>query len=216
MPSIFPRAMFRSTVILAGLTTLSLLRLPAVQAQSSHDVGVYIQQATSSLRTGASEDEANALQESLALLLALGRSPYAGDVSSSDGGGTLAQPGRNASGANITILGNDNFTFIDQAGERNLANVYANGDLNQTWVRQYGNNNLAQIRFTGDGNVLDLTQNGDGHRFRLTWDANRFGPYDQTVIQNGANNEVTQLGVGAMPIGIEQHGDGMHIIIMHH
>jgi hypothetical protein len=113
----------------------------------------------------------------------------------------------------LTILGSENSTWIIQSGSGLLAQLSITGDANQAKLSQQGTDLQAQIDIVGNANLFDLLQDGIGlqHSLQLLGDGLQY-----QAIQTNQGLELTQFGVGTMPLQIEHQGGVLPIRIEHY
>ncbi|HYE95702.1 MAG TPA: hypothetical protein VD962_05800 [Rubricoccaceae bacterium] len=109
--------------------------------------------------------------------------------------------------------GDDNVATIEQVGARNIAVLVQQGSANVSDVLQQGTENLYGSWLTGDANQTEVVQLGVGNVYLLDFAGS--GLAGHRVVQEGVGNEAVQLGLTETPFSIEQHGNGMTLVIRH-
>lgn len=124
-------------------------------------------------------------------------------------GGAVDAGGNTAS---IQQIGDYNRAFVQQTGRGNVAGLYQGGNGNDASVYQLGNQNVMAAWFFGNDNTFGLTQRGDGNTYVLGfWGSD----LDHQVVQEGNGLTAFQLGIGSLPFGIKQRGNGAEVRIEH-
>jgi hypothetical protein len=117
------------------------------------------------------------------------------------------------------LVGQDNVAAVGQFGGANLSVVIQEGAANTTSSVQAGQGNVVGVRLRGVGNHLGtasqpgVLQIGEGNLYLLD-----FAGDHQTIApttQIGMDNQVVQLGNVTAPLGVQQVGNGMRMIIRH-
>ena len=144
-------------------------------------------------------------------------------VQRGDGNEATVEQNGGQNEASVTQEGPSNDASVRQFGPGaydNLAVLVQLGAANSTSIRQRGANNLAGIRLEGTNNGIQLTQNGEDHKYLLDFEGSGLGTRSEggqghRVHQMGTDNHLVQVGEGRMPFNVRQRGTGMRMIIRH-
>lgn len=119
---------------------------------------------------------------------------------------SILQDGLGNHFAEVTQLGLQNDTTIEQFGAGNTIYVAQLWDFNRSFATQDGIDQYAEITQTGDGSLSELFQAGSGHRAYLLQSGNdnyslinQFGADNWAWVSQGDNNNsstVIQSGMG--------------------
>lgn len=118
----------------------------------------------------------------------------------------------NGNAAYVHQEGSFNTAHITQRGRANAAIMIQQGSGNTSRLLQEGTHNVYGSWLQGDDNVLNIEQIGSGNAYLFGFQGNRL---HHSVQQVGTGIRAVQVGTGHAPFGIQQHGNGMDIIIRH-
>lgn len=123
-------------------------------------------------------------------------------------------PGTQVEGNTAVIeqVGGGNKASITQEGRRNVAAVYEDGSFNDVDATQIGSDNVFGAWLVGSFNDLSVTQQGTNNYYYLGFTGANL---QHTVTQIGNGLRAIQIGVGSVPFGIQQTGNGAEVIITH-
>lgn len=119
---------------------------------------------------------------------------------------------RDGNRALISQSGEGNEAEANQRGSSHVAVIYQDGNNNTTVVDQFGEGNVFGAFFEGDDNVLNATQRGTNNTYIRTFMQSGF---EDAVTQTGNRNHLEIMGDAEVPFSIDQHGEGMRMIIEH-
>lgn len=122
---------------------------------------------------------------------------------------------RTAGGGNsATILqrGDRNVVDVTQRGIGNVVRASQSGQWNTLSSLQVGNENRLEVELLGSDNALDFEQIGNENEYVLQFLGDGL---DHAFRQVGDRLRAVQRGVGTLPVGIEQFGRDMEILIEH-
>jgi len=112
--------------------------------------------------------------------------------------------------------GQANRARVTQQGEGHVVRILQNGIGNDVRITQSGTSHRASVALNGSQNDVGVVQQGAENRYELT--ASQDGiqhaqPYGR--VQIGTGNTLIEQGGNAIPMRIQQQGDGMTMRIRH-
>lgn len=101
---------------------------------------------------------------------------------------------------------------IRQIGRGNVAAVLEAGGGHRVEVLQVGDENVVGAWLHGVDDALSVEQRGDGNTYLLRFEG---ASLRHRVVQEGTGLVAVQLGLGRVPLGVEQRGSGAAVRITH-
>ena len=124
-------------------------------------------------------------------------------------------PSTLSSGGSMAMVhqeGEGNTIMLSQLGFANRAVLTQVGSFNRIDARQEGDRNLLEVLLQGSNNGLDVTQRGNDNVYKLDFLGDGLA---HSVLQEGSGLQAAQIGIGTLPLSIEQRGTGMELVIHH-
>lgn len=111
-------------------------------------------------------------------------------------------------------IGNE--TDVTQTGPGHTGALIQEGVSNRLTVNQQGEDHTALLRQRTSNHTVDLTQKGSNNQYLLNFQSTATAPAtEHTVVQDGSNLNLYQIGSARIPFSVRQAGRGMEMVIRH-
>lgn len=113
--------------------------------------------------------------------------------------------------------GSGNRSVTNQRGAGHVAVVVQEGSYNTSNVTQRGTGHIALIHQETSYHTLNLTQKGgSNNKYLLDFESVQSAPpVEHTVVQDGSNLRLYQVGRARIPFSVKQKGTDMAMVINH-